>query len=238
MKISIVPHVNEQIETDLTKQVVIVLDIFRATSFIVTALAFGAKRIIPVATIQEAKRLANQERILAGERRGQKIEGFDLSNSPSLLRDYPLADREIVLTTTNGTAAIQKAKQAGQLLLGSFLNLSACCRAAVQQDRSILILCSGTEGAFSLEDSVAAGGIIDTCLQMNPTYQLDDLGLMAQQSYRSWRRRGWNELKNSRTGRRVIALGLEEDLDYALQIDRFSIIPAMTKKGIEIIEID
>lgn len=232
MKISLVSHVEEPIEESFTDQVVIVLDIFRATSFIVTALAMGAKRILPAATIEQARQLATDGRILAGERGAKKIDGFDLGNSPSALRDFPIADKELVLTTTNGTRAIARAKEAAYLLIGSFLNLSDCARTAVRLDRPITILCAGTEGSFSLEDGVAAGAIIDTCLQMRPIYHLDDLGMMARKSYRSWLRRGWNELKYSRGGKRVMEIGLEEDLDYALQIDRFSITPVVTDQGI------
>lgn len=237
MNISLVAHVEEPMEENLSDKVVIVLDIFRATSFIVTALAMGAKRIVPATTIQQARQLAQNGRILAGERDGKKIKGFDLGNSPSILRDYPLKDKELVLTTSNGTRAIAKARKAAYLLIGSFLNLSHCARTAVCLGKSILILCSGTKGTFSLEDGVAAGALIDTCLQMRPLYQLDDLGMMARQSYRSWLRRGWNELKNSRGGKRVMELGLEEDLDYALQIDRFSITPIVTEQGIVISDI-
>lgn len=233
MKISLVPHV-EAIQEDFSDKIVIVLDIFRATSFIVTALAMGAKRILPASTVEQARQLATNGRILAGERAAKKIEGFDLGNSPSALREFPVENKELVLTTTNGTRAIAKAKEAAYLLIGSFLNLSDCARTAVRLDRPIVILCSGTDGAFSLEDGVAAGAIIDSCLQMRPVYRLDDLGMMARQSYRSWLRRGWNELKNSRGGKRVMELGLEEDLDYALQIDRFSITPIVTEDGIVI----
>lgn len=236
MEILIVPYVRDSIEVDLSEKVVIVLDIFRATSFIVTALALGARRVIPVSTIPEARRLAGKGRILAGERSAEKIEGFDLSNSPSALRYFPLEKKELILTTTNGTKAIAKAKSAEYQLIGSFLNLSACARSAVQLERPIVILCSGTQGAFSLEDGVAAGAFIDTCLKMKPTFQMDDLGMMARESYQSWRRQGWNELKNSRGGRRIIELGLEDDLDYSLQIDRFPITPIVTKEGIVLME--
>lgn len=237
MKISLISHVEEPLEKDLSNKIVIVLDIFRATSFIVTALALGARRILPVTTIQQARQLATNGRILAGERAAKKIDGFHLGNSPSALRDFPIEGKELVLTTTNGTKAIAKARKAAYLLIGSFLNLSDCARTAVQLDKPILILCSGTEGVFSLEDGVAAGAIIDTCLQMKPIYQLDDLGMMARKSYRSWLRRGWNELKYSRGGRRVMELGLEEDLDYSLQIDRFAITPIVTDQGIVVSDI-
>lgn len=237
MEIFVVPHVEEPIKENFSDKVVIVLDIFRATSFIITALALGAKRIIPVSTIREARQLATKGRILAGERSAQKIEGFDLGNSPTSLRDFPLENKELIFTTTNGTKAIAKAKDAQYLLIGSFLNLSACARSAVQLEKPILILCSGTHGTFSLEDGVAAGAMIDACLQMKPTYRVNDLGMMARQSYRSWRRQGWNELKNSRGGKRVMELGLEEDLDYSLQVDRFPITPIVTKEGIMIMDI-
>lgn len=232
MEISVISHVKEEYVDVLSDKVVIILDIFRATSFIVTAFAFGAKRVIPVQTIEEARRLATNGRILAGERFGEKIEGFDLGNSPTSLRDFPVKDKEIVLTTTNGTKAIAKAEGARNRLIGSFLNLSACARSAVQLGRSIVIFCSGTNGTFSLEDGVAAGAIIETCLQMKPTYQVSDLGMMMRQSYLAWRRQGWNELKNSQGGRRVIELGSEEDLDYSLQVDRFPFTPMVTDQGI------
>lgn len=215
---------------------VIILDVFRATSFIVTAMALGAKSILPTMTIEEAKKRYNKGRILAGERSAKHIPGFHLGNSPAMLTDWPLRGKEMILTTTNGTKAIAKAKPAAHRLIGSFLNLSACSREAVQHGKPILLFCAGTQGEFSLEDGVAAGAFIDTCIKMQPAYRADDLGMMARQSYLAWRSMGWNQLKMSRSGQRIRRLGAEQDLDYCLQIDRFSVVPTVTKD--EVIQID
>lgn len=214
-----------------TDQTVIILDIFRATSFIVTALALGAKRIIPTASINDARRRCQPGQILAGERAAQKIPQFHLGNTPSLLADLPIRKKEIIFTTTNGTKAIAKAHSAAYRLIGSFLNLSACSRLAVRLGRPITLYCAGTRGEFSLEDGVAAGAFVDTCLQMKPSYQSDDLGLLARQSFLTWRRRGWHQLKAGRSGRRLGRLGAEQDLDHCLQLDRFWCVPIVTATG-------
>lgn len=233
MKISVyTPGAHSDQERTFLDQTVIILDIFRATSFIVTALALGAKHLLPAPSITAAKRRFQKGRLLAGERATKKIAGFHLGNSPSELKDIPLHGKEIILTTTNGTKAIAKARLAQHRLIGSFLNLSACSRRAVGLGAPITIFCAGTRGAFSLEDGVAAGGIIDTCVKMKPGYQLDDLGMMARQSYLAWRAQGWNQLKLSRSGQRIRKLGLEQDLDYCLQIDRFPISPIVSNTNV------
>lgn len=220
-------------ESAISDYTVIILDIFRATSFIVTALAQGAKKIIPKLTIEDAKNSYQEGQLLAGERFAKKIEGFHLGNSPTHLQEISLKGKEIILTTSNGTQAIVKAQGAMHRFIGSFLNLSACSRKAVQLGKPILIYCAGSHGEFSLEDAVAAGAIVDTCIQLQPTYEIaDDLGMMARQSYLAWRRQGWNQLKLSQGGQRVEALGLQQDLDFCLQIDRFSIVPIVTKNGV------
>lgn len=219
-------------ESAVSDYTVIILDIFRATSFIVTALAQGAKRIFPKLTIEDAKAAYQEGQLLAGERFAKKIEGFHLGNSPTQLEEVSVKGKEIVMTTSNGTRAIVKAQGAKYRLIGSFLNLSACSRKAIQLGKPILIYCAGSHREFSLEDAVAAGAIVDTCVQLQPTYEVaDDLGMMARQSYLSWRRQGWNQLKFSQAGQRVEALGLQQDLDFCLQVDRFSLVPIVTKNG-------
>src|SRR5690606_27773834 len=135
--------------------IVVVIDVLRATSAMVAAFENGVDRIIPVSTVEEARRyIGRPGYIAAAERNGEVVEGFDYGNSPLAYVGQDLRGKTIVMTTTNGTKAINMAKDARKLVVGSFLNLSALSEWLVQQNDNILLLCSGWKDKFNLEDSV------------------------------------------------------------------------------------
>lgn len=210
MKISVVPWVGADPgwpPPDLAEQIVVVIDVLRATSTIVTALANGAKAVVPMLTPDEARSLAQPDDLLAGERGSLPLPGFALGNSPLEFTAERVAGKRIILTTTNGTRALLAAKGARRVLLASLLNMGAVAdelkkdlaRSAafkgeafpVQGDNparedipgKVTFLCSGTRGRFSLEDTLCAGGIISRLL--GETQEIDpDLvwGLVTQPS--------------------------------------------------------
>ena len=139
----------------------LVVDVLRATSMVVAACEAGCVRVIPVADAglarERARALAPEPVLLAGERGGERIDGFDLDNSPLDCSPARVGGRSIVLTTTNGTAAMLKASQAGAAAIAALTNVGAAVRWAVSQDRDVTVLCAGEQGAFSLEDAVCAG---------------------------------------------------------------------------------
>ena len=148
-------------DLSLDSRAVLVVDVLRATSMVVAACEAGCARVIPVADAAEAREraraLAPEPVLLAGERGGERIEGFDLGNSPLDCSPDRVGGLSILLTTTNGTAAMLKASEAGAAALAALTNVGAAVRWAVSQDRDVTVLCAGEQGGFSLEDAVCAG---------------------------------------------------------------------------------
>lgn len=144
-----------------SETIVVVIDIFRATSTFCVALSQGASGILPLASIEEAlKYKDNPEFIIAGERNGYKLDGFELSNSPFDFIDNPkLKDKNIAFTTTNGTQAIALVKNEAQVAIGSFLNLSSIERWLCEQKKDTLLLCAGWKNLINYEDTLFAGAL-------------------------------------------------------------------------------
>ena len=204
---------------------VIVVDVLRATSVIITALNNGAKSVVPVTSVEEAlstkKKLESV--VLGGERRAQKIEGFDLSNSPLEYKSEVIHDRNVVITTTNGTKAISKSSAANKIYIGALINAKAVSSKAVKNEKDIIIVNAGTNGVFSMDDFITGGAIIDEILS-EQDYELTDIAKTALVIYRSHK-----DIKSYVKGaahyKILVDLGLEEDIDYCLQKDLFNIVP-------------
>lgn len=213
-------------ERNLSATVCVVLDIFRATSSIVTAIANGCKAIVPVLSVEEARQKAGQsERILlAGERQSIKIEGFDLGNSPFEFSPDTVKERTIVMSTTNGTIAVRAVEQAYRTVIGSFLNAGAVCRNAAQYEKDILIVCAGTDGLFSLEDALCAGLLVEL-LNKEEKYCLTDAAQGALMMYGGAKASVLQAVSNSRNGRRLYDLGRDRDVEYCLRSDIIGIVP-------------
>ena len=217
------------VEKDLRSHVVIVVDALRATSVMVTATHNGVRAIVPVSEVEEAvdmaRQLGNQRVLLCGERQGKPIPEFHLSNSPLEYTPDRVSGRVMVMTTTNGTRAILKARDARMLFAGAFLNATAVARAARQNGENIAILCAGTAGKFSLDDILCSGAIISRLLAIDPKQYLDDLARTALTLYTSYR----DDLRGSLAGSQHVEylrkLGMEEDVTYCLQEDVTDAVP-------------
>ena len=150
--------------------IVVVTDILRASSAICTAFMNGAERIIPVGTLEDAKLLKGPGYLIAAERDGITCEFADFGNSPDNFTKERVENRTIIYSTTNGTQAIQKAKNCYSLIIGSFLNIKAVSHWLISEHRDVLILCSGWKDRFSLEDSIFAGALSQLLLD-SETFQ-------------------------------------------------------------------
>ena len=215
-------------------QVAVVIDVLRATSAATTAAAMGAKSITTCREVAEAFDLAAQMEprpLLCGERGCQPIDGFDLGNSPAEYAADTVGRRDLILTTTNGTRAIEMAT-AERMILGSFLNLAAVVDVVVELDR-VQLACAGTEGEVTAEDVLLAGAIIDGCLVKHATVAMDDASTLALQLWRSWfpnlhRSPSCDELtsrlRQSQGGRNLVRLGYEADLERCAQIDQYGVV--------------
>ncbi|MDU2063470.1 MAG: 2-phosphosulfolactate phosphatase [Sporomusaceae bacterium] len=227
MKVDVAFLPSELQGRDLSDTVCIVLDVFRATSSIVTAFEQGCQRIIPVALLEEAYETAaaiTPSPLLAGERKSIKIEGFDLGNSPFEFSADKVAGKTIVMTTTNGTVAIKAAERAYEILIGSFLNGQALCEEAQSYGKSIVILCAGTDRAFSLEDSLCAG-FLAQYLEQQYQAVLSDTALAAVLMYQGAANLLAMAAKRSENGRRLMELGKENEILYCLTPNRVNVVP-------------
>jgi 2-phosphosulfolactate phosphatase len=139
--------------------IVVVIDVFRASSAICTAFQNGAGSIIPVAEVEEARDLKRKGFLVAAERDGYVLDFADFGNSPFNFTREKVEGRTIAYSTTNGTQLIRTASSAYAVVIGSFLNISALCKWLTAQDRDVVLFCAGWKEKFNLEDSVCAGAI-------------------------------------------------------------------------------
>ncbi|MCF8256676.1 MAG: 2-phosphosulfolactate phosphatase [Flavobacteriales bacterium] len=211
--------------------VVVVVDIFRATSAIVTAFQYGAKAVIPVSTIKEAREFQAKGFLAGGERNGEVVDGFAFGNSPFSYMNGGIAGREIVLTTTNGTRAINiAAKHSDSIVIGSFLNLGALARWTVLQDRDVVILCAGWKDRFNMEDSLFAGALTNLLLISGKFISDCDSANASCLVYRSARRNPLRFLSSCSHRKRLAHLHLEKDVEYCLRTDLTDAVPLL-KEG-------
>jgi len=229
-------------EPELKRSVCVVLDVLRATSTFVTALANGAEAIIPVAEVSEALAL-HRERpavLLAGERDGLRIGAaltggveFDLGNSPREFTSSRVAGKTIVATTTNGTRALRACASAQRVLLGSFLNLSATVDALVRYEpRQVLLVCAGTGEGAALEDALAAGAVCNSLASTCGLMELRDSAAIAQQLFLYARSDLPAAVRFSRNAQRLHAHSeLHGDVDFCLQRDQFALVAACDGAG-------
>jgi 2-phosphosulfolactate phosphatase len=145
--------------------VVVIVDILRATSAIVTAFMNGVSKIIPVATLEEALEYKKRGFLVAAERDGIVRDFADFGNSPNNFRREVIEGRDIVYSTTNGTQSIMIARESFRVLIGAYLNIEALAEFIFHADRDVLILCAGWKNKFSLEDSLFAGALSDIILK-------------------------------------------------------------------------
>ncbi|MGV3557584.1 2-phosphosulfolactate phosphatase [Larkinella arboricola] len=209
----------------LENSIVIVADVFRATSCMVTAFAHGVNSIIPVATVEECSQLQSRGYLAAAERNAKMIEGFDLDNSPFSYMDERLIGANIAMTTTNGTYAITRSRNAVKVLVGSFLNLEAIVRFLQGERYDVMILCAGWKGRVNLEDTLFAGALIE---RLKDEYMVpEDSGLMAWRLYTQGKNDLPGFLATSSHVRRLHRLSIHKDIIYCLQHDLYDVIPVL-----------
>ena len=206
-------------------EVVVVIDVLRATSAICTAFHYGVDKIIPVSTIDHAIEYKDKGYYVAAERKGKIVSGFEFGNSPLAYKNDKLKDQTLVLTTTNGTKAINMAKDIEHLLIGSFLNLDAISNYLIELNKSVLILGSGWENKFCLEDSICAGAISEKLLKTNKFESNNDSTIAAKYLFISAKSNYFGYLKASSHRKRLKKLNLNEDIKYCLTPNQTDVIP-------------
>jgi 2-phosphosulfolactate phosphatase len=209
----------------IENSIVVVVDIFRATSCMTTAFANGVGSIIPVATIDECVAYQQQGYLAAAERDGKTPEGFDFDNSPFSYMVDKVKDATICVTTTNGTLAITKSKSAVKVMVGSFLNLGALATYLKDQQYDVLILCAGWKGKPNLEDTLFAGALVE---RLKEEYMIEeDSALMALRQYQNAKDDLLSFVASSSHVRRLQRLGIQKDIAYCLQHDLYDVLPVL-----------
>ena len=207
------------------------MDVLRATSMVVAACEAGCARVIPVADAalarERARGLAPESVLLAGERRGERIDGFDLGNSPLDCSPARVGGWSIVLTTTNGTAAMLKASQAGAAAIAALTNVGAAVRWAVSQDRDLTVLCAGEQGGFSLEDAVCAGLLAEGLAGAAAGAKLSDAAQAARCLGVFYAPRLDRLRHDSGWARHLEARAHGADLDCCLRVDASALVPVL-----------
>lgn len=209
------------------EEIVVAIDVLRATSAICTALDNGVEKMIPVSTLEEAFEYKKKGYIVAAERKGEIVEGFDIGNSPYSYMENKYAGETIVITTTNGTRAINMAHKNQTVIVGSLLNLDAICKWLIKQGKNVLLLGSGWQNKFCLEDTICAGAITDQLLNSGKFSSSEDSSIAAKFLYLSAKENIGAYLKASSHRQRLRKLNLNEDIKYCLTPNQTTTIPIL-----------
>ena len=210
--------------------IVVVIDVLRASTTICAALFNGAKEVIPCTSIDVAKDKYSQyskcTAILGGERNGIKPEGFDLGNSPSEYSREIVEYKTVILTTTNGTKALEKVKNAKEVLIGCFANISTVIEKLVNNSSDftdVAFLCAGNDGKPTLEDALCAGALINKLINRYDNCYLNEVSKYALNTFLEKKRELLKECYKSEHGKRLIELGFKNDIDLALKFDIYPV---------------
>lgn len=209
---------------------VVVIDILRASSAITTAFYHGVTKMIPVATIEEANKYKENGFLVAAERNGEIVPGFDLGNSPFGYMNAKVKGKTIAITTTNGTQAIEVARDARKIIVGSFLNLEAITDYLRKEKKDVLFLCAGWKNKFNLEDTLYAGAVAEALIYKYGFNSSCDSTIAAMELYKLAKHDLYAFLAHSSHRNRLAKLDLERDIRYCLTPNQCPVIPIMEGK--------
>jgi 2-phosphosulfolactate phosphatase len=222
---------------ELAGRSAVVVDVLRATTTVVAAFEAGCRRIVPAADADAARRLVAGlragEGLLAGERNGEMIPGFDLGNSPLEYVADRVSGRTIVLTTTNGTRAMLAAGAAARATVAALTNLEAAARWCVASGRDVTVLCAGEKGAFALEDAVCAGLLVDRIAADGCGAELSDAAAAARLLGQHYVTRLDRLRAEAMWARRLLAKGRDADVDACLCLGRSTATPELAGGRLE-----
>ena len=215
---------------NLENSIVVIIDIFRATSTIASALYNGAERVIPVAGVEECITLGKElNAITAGERDGKIIEGLLHGNSPSEYNSDFISGKTLVLTTTNGTKMLHMSLERGaeEIITGSFPNLNSVCNYLIDSQKDVILACSAWKDRFNLEDTLFAGAVIDSVGKYFTIHC--DSSLMAQNLYKLHQGDLESFVRKTTHWHRLSKYGLEQDMLYCIQPNIADVLPYYNK---------
>ncbi len=217
---------------------VVVIDVLRASTSIVTALKNGAREVIPVESVENAVKVSGSlfgDVVLrCGEREGKIIPGFNLGNSPYEYTQDAVQNKSLIFTSTNGSFAMVKAKFARQIIIAAFVNIATVVDYLVDLNEDFVILCAGKEHLFCIEDAVCGGMIIQQIEKKIADIQRTDAAVAAQVLYKHFGRSIHKMLRNSEHGEYLISIGFEEDLKACATVDNVPVLPVYEKGVIKL----
>ena len=208
---------------ELEDKTVVVVDILRATSCMTTAFAYNISSMKPVASLDECKALKQEGYFIAAERGGQKVDGFDIGNSPFSYMEPRFQGEKVAVTTTNGTLAITKSMSANDILIGSFLNIKAVADRVKELDQDLIIHCAGWKGSVNTEDTLFAGALIELLLH-NFEMASDDSSV-AYALYQQHKDNMLAYVSQSSHAKRLQAFGIMKDIEFCLESDKYDVVP-------------
>lgn len=209
----------------LEDRIVVVIDILRATSCMVTGFFHGVSEILPVSTLEQSSTYGLMGYITAAERNGLKMEGFDLDNSPFSYMDPVLQGKRICMTTTNGTKAIVQSSHAKKVIIGSFLNMKTVCDYLYIRGLDAVLLCAGWKGQVNAEDTLFAGAILE-CLK-DSFDSGNDSALISRDLYNLHKNDLFEFLKNTSHFQRLSRLNIHKDIQFCLQHSIYEVLPRL-----------
>lgn len=228
MKIDIIISADDIKDSKIENKIVIVIDMFRATSVITTALSNGCKEVIPFLTIEETKEYADNlnrnQYILGGERNAVKIEGFDLSNSPLEYTKEVVKDKSVLMTTTNGTRTLTECGAAKRIFIAAMINAKAVAEKLTEINEDVVIVNAGTNGNFSMDDYICSGYIINEILNIRKNVELTDIAKTANMIYEN-NTDIISYVKEATHYSVMRSLGLDNDIEYCIKKDIIDIVP-------------
>ena len=213
----------------LKHSTVIVVDVLRATTSIIWAVKNGAKQVIPAqdenTAFAYATKMGLEDSVLAGERGGLKIDGFQLGNSPQSFESRNIWKKNVIISTTNGTNAINMSRGAKHLLIGAMINRSAVAIRALEYGGDIIIVCAGTDNKDSADDMCAAGAICEAISRFSAVDVVpNDMALVCTLLYCNWDK-GQADLADTFHCARLIRLGFKDDVEFCLKRDMTAVVP-------------
>lgn len=209
---------------DVEDKTVVVVDILRATSCMVTAFAHGVDCIMPLADLESCRGMSKLGYITSGERNGEKVSGFDKGNSPfEYMED--IRGKKVAFTTTNGTQAITRSAGAKDVVIGAFLNLSVVSKYILDSPNNVLVVCAGWKGKVNLEDTLFAGALVERVKgSIEPEC---DAAVAAGHLYNIAKHDMPGFLKQASHIRRLNRLGIHEDIAFCLTEDKYQVVPRL-----------
>lgn len=228
---------NEAKEAELKNKIAVLIDVLRASTTLVVAVSNGSKQIIPVETVDKAYELklilGEVKPILCGEREGKKLPNFDLGNSPFEYNEKVVSGKTLIYASTNGSPALKYiGKYAVETYIAGFINLPFVAKYLTERKGDVVVVCAGKENAFSFEDALCAGMLIDSLICKREFEPFGDQARVALLMYREFKKDILSAVKSSTHAQYLIGLGFENDINLACEVGLYKVLPSFDGKRV------